>query len=77
MKKYQCHKIVKAMKISAIEITVNGSVTLTGEDGYEILVSASWLEKHEPKIGGYYVRYEDGYSSWSPAGAFESGYTEI
>lgn len=27
--------------------------------------------------GGYYVRYEDGFESWSPARAFEDGYTRI
>lgn len=27
--------------------------------------------------GGYYVRYEDGYESWSPAAAFENGYTPL
>lgn len=26
-------------------------------------------------IGGYYVRYADGFESWSPAKAFEEGYT--
>ena len=28
-------------------------------------------------VGGYYVVYEDGYKSFSPAGAFESGYTPL
>ncbi|MCK9988658.1 MAG: hypothetical protein AzoDbin1_05130 [Azoarcus sp.] len=28
-------------------------------------------------VGGYYVVYEDGYKSFSPAIAFESGYTRI
>jgi hypothetical protein len=32
--------------------------------------------KHAPQVGGYYVRYPDGYESWSPAKAFEEGYTE-
>lgn len=27
--------------------------------------------------GGYFVRYEDGYQSWSPAEAFENGYTPL
>ena len=27
--------------------------------------------------GGYYVRYPDGYESWSPAHSFEEGYTLI
>lgn len=30
-----------------------------------------------PPAGGFFVRYEDGYESWSPAGAFEGGYTRI
>ena len=28
-------------------------------------------------LGGYYVRYEDGFESWSPAEAFEKGYTRL
>jgi hypothetical protein len=28
-------------------------------------------------VGGYYVRYENGFESWSPAKAFEEGYTKI
>ncbi|PYX85030.1 MAG: hypothetical protein DMG70_05000 [Acidobacteria bacterium] len=28
-------------------------------------------------LGGYLVQYEDGYLSWSPAKAFEEGYTRI
>ena len=27
--------------------------------------------------GGYYVLYKDGFASWSPAKAFEEGYTRI
>lgn len=37
-------------------------------------VSSAYMSKHNPKVGGYYIRYEDGYESWSPAHAFESGY---
>ncbi len=36
-----------------------------------------YVRKHDPKPGGYYVVYEDGYTSWSPADAFEGGYTRI
>ena len=36
-----------------------------------------FVQKHNPQSGGYYVRYEDGYESYSPAEAFESGYTPI
>lgn len=44
-----------------------------------------WNETPEDKrqpawpavIGGYYVEYEDDYTSFSPAKAFEGGYTRI
>jgi len=42
-----------------------------------IPVSGEYLKKHQPKVGGYYVVYPDGYKSWSPAEAFESGYARI
>ena len=38
---------------------------------------ADVVEKHNPEAGGYYVVYEDGYKSFSPAKAFEEGYTRI
>jgi hypothetical protein len=38
-------------------------------------VSAEYLAKHKPEIGGYFVVYDDGYKSFSPAKAFEEGYT--
>jgi hypothetical protein len=33
--------------------------------------------KHSPEAGGYYVQYKDGYTSFSPAEAFEEGYTRL
>ncbi len=44
---------------------------------HPISVSEEWVSKHSPQTGGYYVRYEDGYESFSPAKAFEDGYTRI
>lgn len=40
-----------------------------------VKVSDDYMRKHEPKVGGYYVVYKDGYESFSPADAFEDGYT--
>lgn len=40
-------------------------------------IDAAFWEKHKPQAGGYYVVYEDGYKSFSPAEAFESGYTRV
>lgn len=42
-----------------------------------IAVSRVWAAKHDPHVGGYFVRYDDGYESFSPAAAFESGYTRV
>ena len=49
------------------------------EEGYgPIKVSHyGYYEKHRPEPGGYYVVYDDGYKSYSPAKAFEDGYTLI
>jgi hypothetical protein len=77
MPKYQCHKKVWALKIKAVD---RGAVTLLhfDEPGYApISVSYSWDEKHRPEAGGYYVVYDDDYKSFSPAGAFEAGYSLI
>ncbi len=42
-----------------------------------IPVSDEYFRKHNPTAGGYYVVYEDGYKSFSPAKAFEEGYTRL
>lgn len=72
--KYQSHKQVWGLKIKAI-----GGQTITPEDeGYAPFgVSAEYLEKHKPEVGGYYVVYDGGYKSFSPADAFEAGNTLI
>lgn len=77
--KYQSHKIVHALKIKDIQLRPEGGVIVVPEDeGYGPFgLSAEYAFKHEPKVGGYYVQYPDGYESWSPADAFESGYTAI
>jgi hypothetical protein len=36
-----------------------------------------WYRKHKPESGGYFVVYDDGYESYSPAKAFEDGYTRV
>ncbi len=77
MPKYISHKEVWALKIKSI---VNGSdgsgLIFPEDDGYEFVeVSKEYLERHKPEPGGYYVVYADGYKSFSPAKAFEDGYT--
>jgi hypothetical protein len=83
MPKYRCHKEVWALKIDDI-ITVENKteddeVFLRFEDERygDLQVSSEYVNKHKPKYGGYFVVYADGYESWSPAEAFEAGYTRI
>ena len=89
MPKYQSHKIVHALKIKSIEQDIDrakrenresdgGAYIVPEESGFaEFKVDYNYVKKHNPQVGGYYVVYEDGYKSWSPAEAFEKGYTKI
>lgn len=36
-------------------------------------VDFTWHSKHSPVVGGYFVLYPDGYTSYSPAEPFEAG----
>jgi len=87
MPRYRCHKEVMALKIAGI-ITYptiqpaqedDGSRLLTIADlGFEpVRVDFEYMCRHRPEVGGYYVVYADGYKSFSPAKAFEEGYTKI
>lgn len=79
--RYKCHKEVNALKIAmvAIDEEGSGSLRLIFEDTRfaSIVVSQEWVSTRHPEDGGYWVEYDDGYTSFSPAKAFESGYTRI
>lgn len=88
--KYKCHKEVWALKIKEVikanqpedpnsERAPDGSYVIVPEDErYDrFLVGPDYVSKHNPVAGGYYVVYADGYKSFSPAKAFEDGYTLV
>ena len=89
MPRYQCHKKVWALKIATImpdstlaqregRETTGGSWIEPADTGFApFQVTAEYVKKHAPEVGGYYVVYADGYKSYSPAKAFEDGYTRI
>lgn len=82
MPKYQCHKKVWALKIKTIDglnqdPIINVTITPEEKTYAPFQVNYGYIDKHKPEVGGYYVVYEDGYESFSPAEAFESGYTKI
>ncbi|MCJ8601035.1 Gp49 family protein [Klebsiella pneumoniae] len=70
---YLCHKNVQAFRIERIVDNI-----LVPAGGLpDMPVTWAWMQRHLPKVGGYYVVYEDGYASYSPADVFESGYSLI
>lgn len=84
--KYQSHKKVWALKIKSIvkdgegeDRETDGSAMITPFEDYYAPFKVDWqyMSKHKPEVGGYFVVYEDGYRSFSPAKAFEDGYTLI
>ena len=89
MPQYQSHKKVWALKIKHIALDstaaqseareTDGSAMIEPADpGYApFRVDHTYMNKHKPEVGGYFVQYADGYKSFSPAKAFEEGYTKI
>ncbi len=80
--KWKCHKEVQAVKIRQIVVhdpppgmDCKGGFIFPEGSEWPIEVDVHYLTKHVPEIGGYYVVYADGYESFSPATAFEEGYT--
>ncbi len=91
MPKYRSHKKVWALKLAEVK-RIGGATTKADDDCEQELtgllypedstygaihVDAEYMRKHNPQAGGYFVVYEGGYKSWSPADAFEDGYTRI
>ncbi len=87
MPRWRCHKVVHALKIDrvfnlpeSIAAALNGGKLLTFVESVTYAprqVDPSYVSKHNPQPGGYFVVYDDGYQSFSPAKAFEDGYTRI
>jgi len=79
---YRSHKLVRAAKIAALQCDPGLYIlvlALPGAQFATVEVSNDWLSKRVPTdkmvSDGYYVIYDDGYASWSPAEAFEKGHT--
>ena len=91
--KYRCHKEVWALKIKSIKYDGEGenresngtAMIIPVEESYApFSVNSEWLLRN-PKVavGGYFVVYKrmhgetHNYTAYSPAEAFEDGYTRI
>lgn len=82
MPKFVCHKTLEAMKIADLVVEDDGEMFFVGLDGTRIPTTEEWMRKHDMQptdapdsLLGYWVRYDTGYTSWSPTDAFERGYS--
>jgi len=74
MPRYKCHKEVWALKIKEVA----GFTITPADEGYAPFdVDQAMFSRYVPVEGDYYVVYKDGYKSFSPAKAFEEGYTRL
>lgn len=89
MPRYKCHKEVYALKIKSVtghsggfetagRILEHAGVFVEFEDSrYPPIDLPFEYRNRNPSPGGYYIVYDDGYQSFSPARAFEGGYTKV
>lgn len=73
--RYKCLKTVWALTIKFINPVTN--ILIFEEDYPPLDVGETYIKQHKPYVGGYFVVYEDGYRSFSPAEPFENGYKLI
>jgi hypothetical protein len=74
MPRYKCHKEVSALRIKE----VSGNTLSFWEPLFApIEVDPKIFSRYTPVPGDYYVVYDDGYKSISPAKPFQEGYTPI
>ena len=63
MKKY-----IGTKQVEAEPMTLGDFIARTGRNPYKN------PNEHDPEEDGYFVRYKDGYESWSPSKPFEEAY---
>jgi len=86
---YRSHKVVRAARITGIETApavvdkpeekrlILGDLLADKDMTAYVLVTTEWVEQRKAEAGGWFVVYEDGYTSYSPDKAFTEGYTAI
>lgn len=79
--RYQCVKKVHALKIKGIkgQGTPDCNCEIVPEDKRygNVIISLEFMTKHNPRPGGYYMVYEDGYKSYLAAEDFERIYKKV
>lgn len=73
---YRSHKKVQALQIKEVHLE-NGTLTFVREGYKPLTIDRDWIIRFAPFSGGYYVKYADGYESFSPKEQFEADYDEL
>lgn len=81
---YICHKKVRAARILEVVLDnvdppLMGTLLLEipGQPIYQHRIAAGWIERHQAEIGGYFLQYEDGYTTYCHGNSFESAYSQL
>ncbi len=70
-----CHKQVMAAPIVAADPVAHAlTIMLPNGEPHTFAPAADFFARSTPTVGDYFVVYDDGYQSHSPAAAFEAGY---
>ena len=75
--RYRSHKVVGAIRIKSVEPNpaAHGALSLGFEDGRTMIYDTQG--RPTPEAGWYFVVYDNGYYSASPAEQFEEGYMPL
>ncbi len=85
LQSWRSHKIVLAGLIESVIEGDDAEMYLELDGGDRVVSNERWMVSRVPggrndpqvAVGGYYVEYEDGYSSWCPAETFLAEHTEF
>lgn len=82
LRRYRSHKEVLAARILDFAVTDGDMLMLEVEGPFGpafLAPGPRFAQRFEPstKDRGFYVRYKDGFESWSPSKAFAEGYTRL
>ncbi len=76
--RWTCHKQVSAARILAVDVILAVLLVELPDGTAELRHGrAHMFATRTPEVGEYYVEYDDGYRSISPAAAFLAGYLPI
>ena len=82
-KKVRAGKIIEATNAQAeplVNLLLGCGITYCVDKAHfenRVMATDGGMNPLTKAVGGYWVWYEDGFESWSPAEAFEGGYTPV